>query len=188
MITTIDKNTALVLIDLQNMVVKLPVAHPVAGVLANAAKLVAAFREAGLPIVLVNVNPIGSKAFGVRKDRNPPAGGAPAADWLDIVPEIETSDEDIRITKHTWGAFYETALHQELQKRNITQIVLAGIATSVGVEGTARQANEFGYNIAFASDAMSDMFLDAHESSFKNIFPRLGEVGTTEDIIAKLPA
>ena len=51
-------------------------------------------------------------------------------------------------------------MHAELQKRNITQIVLGGIATSIGVEGTARQANEFGYNIAFASDAMSDMFAD----------------------------
>jgi nicotinamidase-related amidase len=188
MITTIDKNTALVLVDLQNIIVKLPLAHPVAGVLENSAKLVAAFRAAKQPVVLVNVNPAGSKAFAVRKDSNPTAGVTPDADWLDITPEIELREDDIRITKHTWGAFYETALHDELQKRNITQIVLGGIATSIAVEGTARQANEFGYNIAFASDAMSDMFADAHASSLKNIFPRLGEVGTTDDIIAKLQA
>ena len=95
-------------------------------------------------------------------------------------------DEDIRITKETWNAFYNTALHAELQKKGITGIVLAGIATAIGVEGTARGANEYGYNIAFASDAMTDLVEDTHINTFKYIFPRLGEVGTTEEIIEKL--
>lgn len=186
MITTIDKNTALVLIDLQKMIVQLPVAHPVDSILKNSAKLVAAFREAKLPVAVVNVNPIGSVAFSTRKNSNPAARAALPDDFLDIDPEIIVEEGDIRITKKTWNAFYQTALHNELQKRGITQIVLAGIATSIGVEGTARAANEFGYNIAFASDAMTDMFADAHDNSFKYIFPRIGEVGTTEEIVGKL--
>lgn len=186
MITEIDKNTALVLIDLQMLIVQLPLAHPIENVLENSAKLVAAFREAKLPVVIVNVNPSGSAASKTRKDNAPRGGAAPAADWLDITPEIKVEAEDIRITKTTWGAFYQTALHDELQKKGITQIVLAGVATSIGVEGTARSANELGYNIAFASDGMTDMFADAHENSFKYIFPRLGEVGTTAEIIAKM--
>ncbi|SDE69742.1 Nicotinamidase-related amidase [Mucilaginibacter pineti] len=186
MITTIDKNTALVLIDLQMMIVQLNVAHPIAGVIAKSAKLVTAFRKAGLPVVLVNVNPIGSAASKTRKDSNPTGGAAPKADWLDITPEIAVEADDIRITKTTWGAFYETALHDELQKRGITQIVLAGVATSIGVESTARQANERGYNIAFASDAVTDLFMDAHINSLKYILPRLGEIGTADEIIAKM--
>ena len=186
MITTIDKNTALVLIDLQKMVVQLPIAHPVDNVLKNSAKLVAAFREAKLPVAVVNVNPVGSVAFSTRKNSNPAAHAALSDDFLDIAPEIIVEEGDIRITKKTWNAFYQTALHNELQERGITQIVLAGIATSIGVEGTARAANEFGYNIAFASDAMTDMFADAHDNSFKYIFPRIGEVGTTEEIVEKL--
>jgi nicotinamidase-related amidase len=186
MITTLDKNTALVLIDLQKQIIQLPLAHPVNKVLENSAKLIAAFRKASLPVVIVNVNSAGSAASKTRRDSNPTGGAAPAADFLDIAPEIKVEESDIKITKKTWNAFYETSLHDELRKRGITQIVLAGIATSIGVEGTARSANERGYNIAFASDAMTDMFADAHANSFKYIFPRLGEVGTTDDIIEKL--
>jgi nicotinamidase-related amidase len=186
MITTLDKNTALVLIDLQNMIVQLPLAHPVNPVIENSAKLVAAFREAKLPVVIVNVNPMGSAASKTRKASSPSAGGALKEDWLDIIPEIKVEADDLRVTKQTWSAFFATPLHDELQKKGVTGIVLAGIATSIGVEGTARSANEWGYNIAFASDAMTDMFADAHLNSFKNIFPRLGEIGTADEIIEKL--
>jgi nicotinamidase-related amidase len=182
MITALDKNTALILIDLQNSVAALTLAHPVKDVLCNAAKLVAAFRKAGLPIVIVNVNSSGTAWTSSRKDAVSPQ--RPTVDNpLGIVPEIETQAGDIFITKHTWGAFYETALDEELKKRNITGIVLAGIATSIGVEGTARAASERAYNITFALDAMTDMFMDAHEHSVKRIFPRIGETGMTEDVI-----
>ncbi|MDR3679271.1 MAG: isochorismatase family protein [Flavipsychrobacter sp.] len=186
MITTLDKNTALVLIDLQNGIVNLPLAKPAHEIVANAVKLVAAFRKAGLPIVIVNVNPAGSAGSKTRKDAKQPAGGELPAEWFEIVPQIKTEPGDIFITKRTWGAFYDTELHEELQKRGVTGIVLAGIATSIGVEGTARGAFERGYNIAIAKDAITDMFADAHEHSLKYIFPRVGEVGDTDNIIEKL--
>ena len=97
-----------------------------------------------------------------------------------------TKPDDIFITQKCWGAFYETALDEELKKRNVSGIVLAGISTSIGVEGTARQASERGYNIAFARDAMTDMVATAHENSLKYIFPRMGEVDDTDKIVAKL--
>jgi nicotinamidase-related amidase len=182
MITALDKNTALVLIDLQKGITSNKLANPIEGILINAAKLVAAFRKAGLPIVIVNVNPAGAKWLSARKE--PAAPSKPfAADWLEIVPEIKTEPTDIFITKHTWGAFFETALHDELQKRNVTGIVLGGVSTSIGVEGTARQASEFGYNVTFAKDAMTDLFADAHAHSLKFIFPRIGEIDDTEKII-----
>jgi nicotinamidase-related amidase len=185
MITSLDKNTALVLIDFQKSVAQLTLAKPVSEILENAAKLVEAFRKAALPIVIVNVNPAGAAWTKARKDSNPPQL-TPNEDWLGITPEIKTQPDDIFITKHTWGAFYETALDQELKKRNVTGIVLAGISTSVGVEGTARQASERGYNITFAKDAMTDRFADAHENSLKYIFPRIGEIDDTDMIIEKL--
>jgi nicotinamidase-related amidase len=186
MITELDKNTALVLIDLQNMIVGLPLAHPVKDIIDNSAKLVAAFREAGLPVVIVNVNPGQAAWTKSRKDANMSGGHTPKPDWLDITPEIKTEPGDIFITKHTWGAFFETALDAELKKKGVTGIVLAGIATSIGVEGTARQASELGYNISFATDAVTDMVLSAHENSLNTIFPRMGETGSTDDIIAKI--
>jgi nicotinamidase-related amidase len=186
MITELDKNTALILIDLQNAVVLLPLVHPVKDILDNSAKLVEAFRNAGLPIVIVNVNPAGAAWTKARKDETQRASAAFKDDWMEITPEIKTHPDDIFITKHTWGAFFETALDDELKKRNVTGIVMAGVATSVGVEGTARQASERGYNLTFANDAMTDLVLSAHENSLKTIFPRMGEVGTTEEVIGKL--
>ena len=186
MVTALDKNTALILIDLQKGIVGLQVVNPINGVLENAAKLVAAFRKANLPIVIVNVNPAGAKWTSSRKEPTQMPNRPFAADWLEITDEIKTQPGDIFITKHTWGAFFETALDEELQKRNVTGIVIGGVSTSIGVEGTARQASERGYNVTFAKDAMTDMFADAQESSLKNIFPRMGEIDTTDKIIEKL--
>lgn len=185
MVTSLDKNTALVLIDLQNGIVGFPLAHPVADILANAAKLVAAFRTAELPVFVVNVDPSDSPLNFLRKDAKSHAMTIPE-EWLQIAPEIITQPSDVFITKAIWNAFSNTAIDEELKKKNITGIVLAGISTSIGVEGTARAASEHGYNITFAEDAMTDMFADAHAHSFKYIFPRIGEVDSTDHIIAEL--
>jgi nicotinamidase-related amidase len=184
MVTSLDKNTALVLIDLQKGIVQYPVAHPITQVLANAAKLVAAFRKANLPVVVVNVSPAG-KWLNSRKDAKQ-VTFTPDADWLEIAPEIKTEPTDIFITKSTWSAFFETGINEELKSRNVTGIVLAGVSTSIGVEATARDASRLNYNISFASDAMTDMIADAHVHSQKIIFPRLGEVDTTDKIIEVL--
>ena len=189
MVTTLDKNTALVLIDLQNGIMQMPVIDPVSGILANAAKLVAAFRQAGLPVVLVTVDP--TKAVqGLRNEaKRPPLGTLPAG-WLDLAPEIKAEPGDIHITKYTWGAFHNTdiSLDAELKKRDITGIVLAGVSTSIGVESTARAAFERGYNIAFAQDAMTDLVASAQENSLKVVFPRIGELDSTDNIIKALAA
>ena len=79
-----------------------------------------------------------------------------------------------------------TDLHAYLQAAGVTQVVIAGISTSAGVESTARQAYELGYNVTLAIDAMTDMNPDTHTNSLTRIFPRLGETGTTADILAHL--
>ena len=68
----------------------------------------------------------------------------------------------------------------------MTQVVVAGVATSGGVEATARQAYEQGFNVTLAVDAMTDIRAEAHEYSIKNVFPRVGEPGSTEEIVSLL--
>ena len=187
MITAIDKNTALVLIDLQKGVVQMNVVHPIKDVLEKSTLLVDAFRKAGLPIVVVNVIPSGNNL----RNENPVARNAASAaaameGFADIADEIKTQPGDIFVTKRTWNAFHNTSLHDELQKRKVTGIVLAGVATSIGVEGTARAASELGYNISFATDAMTDRMAEAHNHSIQIIFQRIGELGISADIIDKL--
>jgi nicotinamidase-related amidase len=177
-VTTLDPNTALVVIDLQKGIVGFPTVHPIAGVLASATVLVAAFRRGGLPVVLVNVT---GGAPG-RAERSRSLEGRPA-DWADLVPELDAKADDLLITKRTWGAFTNTDLEARLKARGVTQVVLAGVATSFGVESTARHAYELGFNVTLALDAMTDLSLEAHDNSVARIFPRLGETGTTREII-----
>jgi nicotinamidase-related amidase len=54
-ITTLDPNTALIVVDLQKGIVGSPLTHPVGEVVERAGSLAAAFRQHGLPVVLVNV-------------------------------------------------------------------------------------------------------------------------------------
>lgn len=182
MITSLDKNTALVLIDLQKGIINLPLTKPANEVLDKASQLVSAFRKAGLPIVIVNVNPTQSPLNALRKDAKTAAMSFPD-EWFEIAPEIKTSGEDIFITKNIWNAFTNPALDVALKNKGVTGIVLAGISTSIGVEGTARAASEHGYNLTFAKDAMADMIASAHEHSINIIFPRIGEVDNTDKII-----
>jgi nicotinamidase-related amidase len=65
-------------------------------------------------------------------------------------------------------------------------VVVTGVVTSGGVEATARQAYEQGFNVTLALDAMTDIREEAHEYSIKNVFPRFGETGSTEEIISLL--
>ena len=180
-LTTLDAHIALIVIDLQKGIVALPTAHPLATVVRNARALADAFRSHGLPVVLVNV-----------------AGGAPGRteqahrlgelpdDWAELVAELDPQPQDHTVTKRTWGAFTGTDLAQHLKKLGVTQVVIAGVATSIGVESTARQAHELGFNVALAIDAMADMSPEAHLNSITRIFPRLGETGTVREIIDRL--
>ena len=109
-----------------------------------------------------------------------------AAGFFELVPELGAKPDDSYVTKKTWNAFYDTPLEDRLRELGVTNIVLCGIATSIGVEGTARAAYERGFNLSFASDAMTDLVASAHENSLANIFPRIGEVDKTDAIIGHL--
>ena len=185
--TRLDPKTALVVIDLQKALAAYPTVHPFADVVANAARLAAAFRAAKLPVVLVSV---GFAADGA--DRLRPRSEIPARvmssdpEMAGLVPELGAQPGDLRITKRQWNAFYGTELDLQLRRRQVTGIVLAGVATSIGVDSTARAAYERAYNLTFATDAMTDVDAAAHDVATQKIFPRIGELDTTDALIALL--
>ena len=178
MAVTLDPKPALVVIDLQKGIVALPCAHPTNEIVAKAARLVEAARKAKIPVVLVNV------AGGAPGRNESPPRPIPPEGWTELAPELNQQPNDHLLTKRTFGAFTNTDLEAYLRKNGITQIVLCGISTSIGVESTARFAHELGFNVAIATDATTDMNADAYHNSITRIFPRLAETGLTEDIIA----
>jgi len=181
-LTSLDPVTALVVIDLQRGVVGLPTAHPVQQVVANASALADAFRRRKLPVVLVNV---AGRAPGRTEARVTAFPASP--EWFELVLELGRDPDDVLVTKYTWGAFHGTPLDLQLRRRRVTQLVLCGISTSAGVETTARAAFEHGYNVTLAVDEMTDSSADAHRNSVERIFPRIGETGTTAEVLARLP-
>ncbi|GAA1238339.1 MULTISPECIES: hydrolase [Streptomyces] len=183
-LTTLDARTALVVIDLQKGIVGAPTTpYTGAEVVARSVELADSFRSHGLPVVLVRVSAAADGADAV-PGRNETQGrtGARPEGWDVIVDELSGHPEDITVTKRNWGAFYGTDLDLQLRRRGITQVVMTGVATSIGVESSARAAHEHGYHVTLATDAMTDLDVEAHRNSVERIFPRLGETGTTEEI------
>ena len=177
-VTTLDPKTALIVVDLQKGIINSPFVHPIAGVIERTCALLAAFRQRDLPVVLVNV-----------------AGGAPGRTeqprrfstfpegFSDLIPELDRQASDLLVTKRTWGAFASTVLEAQLKTLGVTQVVVTGVATGTGVEATARQAYEAGFNVTLALDAMTDARAEAHAYSLASVFPRLGETGSTQDVL-----
>ena len=180
-LTKLDNIPALIVIDLQKGVVGLPTVHPVGEVVGRTARLARAFRARGLPVVLVNVS---GRAPG-RTDAGPPKFSFPDG-WSELIPELEQQPGDHLVTKQRWGAFLGTDLNDYLRGCGVTQVVLTGVATSAGVESSARSAHDLGYNVALIVDAMTDRDADAHRHCVENIFPRLGESATTDEVLKLL--
>jgi nicotinamidase-related amidase len=182
--------TALVLIDLQRGIVAMPTGpRSSAEVVSKAAQLVKALRAAGGTVVLVRVTPSPDGKDSLRPITDAPAqaGGRPLPpDWAEIVPGLAPEATDIVITKRQWGAFYGTELDLQLRRRGIDTIVLCGISTSIGVESTARDAFERGYNQIFVEDAMAAREAAEHVHTVGTIFPRIGRVRSTEEVLAAL--
>jgi nicotinamidase-related amidase len=57
------------------------------------------------------------------------------------------------------------------------------VATSAGVEATARSAHDHGYNVTLVVDAMTDLNADAHQFIVEKVLPRIGETATTDDVL-----
>ncbi|WP_079172994.1 cysteine hydrolase family protein [Streptomyces monashensis] len=138
-VTVLDPTTALIVVDLQAGLTGLPTVHPLGDIVANTAALADAFRAKGLPVVLVNV---AGTAPG-RTEQGDDARDLPDG-FTDLLPALNQQSGDKTVTTYTWGAFHSTDLADHLDGLGVTQVLIAGVATSFGVEPTARQAHEHG--------------------------------------------
>ncbi|MDA8307301.1 MAG: isochorismatase family protein [Deltaproteobacteria bacterium] len=60
----------------------------------------------------------------------------------------------------------------------------AGRGAEFGVESTARDAYERCYELVMVSDAMTGLSAESHADAVERIFPRIGRVRSTEQVIA----
>jgi nicotinamidase-related amidase len=186
---SIDRSkTALVVIDLQKGIVGRQTApHASDLVVTKTTAMAEAFRKNGMPVFLVRVTPSpdGKDALRPIADAGMQAQ-SPPPDWAEIVPELGPKKGDFVITNRQWGAFHGTELDLQCRRRGLATIVLCGIATNIGVESTARFAYEYGYHQIFAEDAMAALSIEEHTATITKIFPRIGLVRKTDEILADL--
>ncbi|ASW53424.1 isochorismatase [Plantactinospora sp. KBS50] len=144
--------------------------HAGTEVLDRTVRLATALRSAGGTVVLVRV-----ERPGVAEQ--PPGSG--------FAPQLRPRPGDVEVVKRTIGAFYGTGLAERLRERGVDTVVMAGLATTMGVESTARAAADHGFELVFASDAMSGMTATEHEHALTNIFPRFGAVLSTDEVLRR---
>ena len=182
--------TAIVVIDLQKGITQMPTEpFPAKTVIDNSTKLVEACRKNDMPVFLVHVTPspdMKDALHPVSETSFQMSGYNPS--WSEFVPELNVQHGDFQIIKHQWGAFYGTELDLQLRRRGIDTIILCGIATNFGVESTARFAYEYGFNQIFVNDAMAARSKEQHEYPLNYIFPRLGLIRSTEEVLTALKA
>lgn len=204
--TKIDvSKTALLIIDMQKDYFKpgeeqpfKPLVEMVAskGIINNITKVIAAARRIAIPIVFTTHVTRKDKADLVpsitdaipqrdaRQIRDLVIEGTPGAD---VVDELKPAPDDIIIKKRRGNAFYNTDLEAILRKRGIDTVIATGVQTDACVVSTVRGAQEQNFHVIVLSDCCATRRpLEQDEYFNKKIFPLVGRVRTSNEIIAAM--
>jgi nicotinamidase-related amidase len=114
------------------------------------------------------------------------AAGAPTAGLGGDRPRARSRAGRPRHHQAAVGRVLRHQLGLQLRRRGIDTILLAGISTNVGVESTARDAYERGYEQVFVEDAMAARGPDEHAHTIRTVFARIGRVRSTAEVLAAL--
>lgn len=174
----------------------------IAPCLPVAARLQAAFRARGLPVIHTKEchRPDLSDLWPAKRDRGSPAlrigepgpmgrilvDGEPGSDF---VPECAPLPGELVVAKPGKDAFYQTALEAELRARGVTHLALAGCTTEVCVQTTMRAANDRGFECALVEDATESYFPEFKAATLAMVAAQGGIVGwvcRADDLIAAL--
>ncbi|MEU3739790.1 isochorismatase family protein [Streptomyces sp. NPDC032198] len=173
MVTLEPASTALVLVDLMPRIIDLPLG-PRSGTetLDAACALAERFRAGGASVV------------AVRTERPNVVEQPPGSELHQRVAALA----DAVVVKGTIGGFHHTYLHELLQGRDVSTLVLAGIATNMGVESTARAASDHDYELVFVEDAMTALTTAEHQAAITLNLPRFGQVTSSPELTLRVAA
>src|SRR5258706_3657458 len=109
----------------------------------------------------------------------------------EILDELRPEAGDIVIKKNRYSGFYETDLHETLQRLGITDLIVTGCTTSVCVESTIRDASFRDYRCVLLSDCTAepighDLARSNHDASILLIELMLGRVTSASAVVAAL--
>ncbi|MDQ8187973.1 isochorismatase family cysteine hydrolase [Pelagicoccus sp. SDUM812002] len=157
-------------------------------------RLLAAWREAGLPVLHTREGhlPNLSDLPPSKRNRGNPSlrigDLGPMGRILirgenghDIIPELYPLSDEPIIDKPGKGAFTRTDLEAQLKARGISQLVVTGVTTEVCVNTTVREANDRGFECLVLSDATASYFPSMHHAALAMIKAQGGIFGWVSD-------
>lgn len=180
-ITKIDPTTALIAIDLQNGILALSQPEDARRIVERTVELADAFHAAGLPVIWVT-------ALGRPAGRTevPLPGGKPPVDFAVLDECLPVAETDLCVGKRALSAFTSSEVTTLLADLGVTNVVVTGIATGMGVESTARSAYDAGYSVTIPTDAVTDPNAERGRASLAHSLPAIGETGTTAEVLEAL--
>ena len=194
------KKTALVVIDMQNAFVApgAPMEVPAArAIVAPINRLAAELRERGVTVIWISHQNAkdGRDWSGFFDSFIAPGRRADAAAALSagselqkLWPELKVAPADLRLTKNRYSALIRGAsdLEQELRKRGIDTLLIAGTKTNVCCECTARDAMMLDYKVVLLSDCTAALSDDEQRTTLENVIQQFGDVLTADEALALL--
>jgi ureidoacrylate peracid hydrolase len=184
---------------------------PIRATIAPTARVLAAAREAGLPVVYIRMEhredlsdagPDGSPhrrkhaPFRIGSNVAAPDGRASRVLVRDtwntaVVDALAPLPGDIVVSKHRYSAFFQTDLDMVLRSLGVSSLVVTGCTTSVCVEATVRDAMYRDYACLVLTDCTAEpIAFDAprsnHEASLLTIRLLLGWTAPSELLLSAL--
>ncbi len=175
------EHTALIVWDVQKMLVNN--IYNKEDFLKNINSLIETARKKGMPIFFTKITPLPSKFESPSRKYSATKSKFNLSqlpkEMFDLA--IQPNEGEIVINKNTASIFIGTNFELMARNAGIETLIIAGIATEIGVESTAREASNRGFYVVVGSDASSSSDKEAHERSLLNM-KKLFDVLTLSEI------
>ncbi|MGH7926630.1 MAG: cysteine hydrolase, partial [Candidatus Binatia bacterium] len=100
----------------------------------------------------------------------------------EIVAELKPQSQDIVFKKRRPDGFVGTDFDLMLRSKGVETILIGGVATEGGVEGTARTGRNLGYNMVILKDAVGSRSRELHELALKLMEQTFFDLATTSEV------
>ena len=197
------KNTALLVVDMQNGFMMEGVAHSLcreaANVVPNVNRIAEALRRTGGTVVWIQnaVNDETLQSWSIRVDMDGPertktriASMSPGTKGYELWSALDVRSEDTIVQKTRFSAFIQGSSNLEalLRARGIDTVIVVGTVTNICCESTARDAMMRNFRTLMVTDANAAMSDELHNASLVAFYLRFGDIMPTEMVIATLTA
>lgn len=103
-----------------------------------------------------------------------------------IVDALRPGPGDLILPKHTYNSFFQTPLHDMLQQRGITTLVVTGVVTNICVRSTCHDAFFLGYDVLVPEQCVSATSDREQASSLYDIDTHYGSVTSLDRVLGML--